>query len=328
MKARFLSVIFVGLVLTSTAAGEDNPCPGGWRMHSHYAPNLYRVGIDYEISHGGKWSGFLESADADYAKLHYASLVQSIDATRYRGKRLRLSAFVKTRDVKTRAEFEAAVPNPYADLTDRFKAKPPLEGTSDWKRSEVELTVHHYAKQIDICVELKGPGRVWMDDVSLEVLGDAADARKTTEKDADSPPALPDEPANPGFEQTQLEYHRSLMQGLWAIQAPPVKGRRVVTRYTRLVEGSKITDTDYFPDGTIWQQSTSTFELERAGRFSLMTLRNSETTAGMAKGQRWPATWSNSIPYTVNRSQFVEILLIMGGDQGPPILKVWNRVAK
>lgn len=331
MKAIVLSSALIGFVFASAEAADESPRPGGWRIDSYTAPSLYRFGLDREIRHGGKSAGFLESHDADFAKNHYARLEQSIDAATHRGKRLRLSAFLKTKDVKKSAGLDVVIPHKYSDSEDRFSLKPALEGSTDWKRYEVEFTVNHYATQVDFCVKLYGAGRIWIDDVALDVIGDANLAPPTNTAavpKAESLPALFDGLTNADFEQTQIEYHQSVMQGLWEIRVPAVEGKKSVTRHTKLVQGNKITTTDYYDGGEIWQQFTQTFDLERSGRISLITLRGMESTLGMAKGSRAPPGAFQSIPYTVNRSQFVEILQVIDGDKGPPVLMQWNRVAK
>src|SRR4051812_35773299 len=70
MKSSVLSALLIGLVFVSTAAGEDRPLPGAWRLNSHAAANYYRIGLDREIRHGGKSAAILESR-ADWKEDHY-----------------------------------------------------------------------------------------------------------------------------------------------------------------------------------------------------------------------------------------------------------------
>lgn len=319
MKAGILSVGMIGCALASAAA-EDHPLPGGWRLKSYTASNLYRIGLDREIKHGGKSAGFLASQDADYEQNHYASLEQSLDATKYRGKRLRLSAFLKSKNVKKRGMLEVEVPDPYADLSDTFRQEPSCVGTSDWKRYEIEFPVMAYAQVIEIRVHLHGAGQIWLDDLRLEVLGNSDDPR--TAKLPAPDPSLFDDLVNTDFEQTQLEYDLSVMQGLWENKSP------AGIRITRLVEGNKETDTRYDQNGNIVEQFSFDFALERSGRISLKILKNGQITQGLSKGQRWPKDWSESCPYRVNPRRFVEVLHMMDGDRAPPELRQWNRVAK
>ena len=56
----------------------------------------YRIGLDRETRYGGKSAGFLEPRVADPELPANGSLLQTISAKDYRGKRLRFAAFVKT----------------------------------------------------------------------------------------------------------------------------------------------------------------------------------------------------------------------------------------
>lgn len=331
MKAVVLSVLLIGFTSLSAAAREDRPLPGGWRLIPFVAANQYRIGIDREIRHGGKSAAFLES-HADWEKNHddklgtAPRLQQTLDATKYRGKRLRLSAFLKSKDVKERAFLAANVPNPWEDLQDFATAKPFLEGTTDWRSYEIEFKVIAYAKQIEIRIELHGSGRVWVDDLRLEVLGDAGEPSGAEIPKAD--PLLFGELANTDFEQTELEYQVGLMQGLWETQATSESNYERLDRYTMLVEGNKQKYTIYDPGGEMQWQVTFDFAAERSGRISLMTRRNAAVIFSADNMNRYPERWSDSFPFTVNRRQFVQILQALDGSQGPPVLQTWNRVEK
>jgi len=323
--ARF---VLLAAFLASAAAAEERPLPGGWFLHAEPSVNHYRIGLDRETRHEGKSAGILESLAAESQKNHYARLVQSIDASKYHGKRLRLSAFLKTQDVTETARLSVESPHLYSDSSDAFYQEPPLRGSNDWRRYEIEFTVPAagVVKQIDCCVNLYGPGRVWVDDVSLEVIcsvKDAPPAVAPAKDAAESSPALFDELANGGLEQTQLEYDLSLMQGKWEIKYP-AKGKTKIIEIAREVlevRGNKITFTNYSQNNggneMFWQQLDYAFDLEQSGRVSLLTLRYESI-----KGR------GDSHPYTVNRSQFVEVFQLLDGNQGPPILKQWNRMAK
>jgi hypothetical protein len=328
MKAGVISLVLIGFAFVSVAGGEDRPLPGGWRLIPFDAANFYRIGLDREIKHGGKSAGFLER-HADWEKNHddklgtSPKLQQYLDATKYRGKRLRLSAFLKSQDVKERAFLAAEVPDPYADMSDFAKAKPFLEGTTDWKRYETEFTVIPYAKQLEIRVELHGPGRVWVDDLRLEVLGDAGQPYEGEIPKAD--PLMFGDLANTDFEQTELEYQLSVLQGLWETHSPSESDGH---RTTMLVEGKKQTYTIYDADAKMQWQVAFDFAVERSGRMSLMTRRNCVVTMNPDKMNRYPERWPGSFPFTVNRRQFVQILYALDGSQGSPVLQEWKRVEK
>lgn len=239
----------------SKPADKDLPLPGAWRLKAVPSMNHYRIGLDHQIFHGGKSAGFLESTAAGAAEFqgnHYASLVQSIDVRSWRGKRMRLAALLKTQDVQQSAYLEVDIPYLYADNSDNFRQKPPIQGSTDWKRYEIEFTVSDLKGTAEIVcsVHLSGPGRVWMDDVSLELVGDLGNVRTTpaaNNQDSQSPSGLSDQLANTSFEQTQLEYELGLLQGQWEIRYPDRGKTRIIeiTREVLEIRGNKITFTDY-----------------------------------------------------------------------------------
>nr|UXE45615.1 hypothetical protein Hi04_10k_c5016_00024 [uncultured bacterium] len=326
MKAVVLLVLLCGITQVTDAFGHDRPLPGGWRLIPFVAANQYRMGIDREIRHGGKSAAFLESHAADSDNNHHARLEQALDATKYRGKRLRLSAYLKSKDVEKRAFLAANVPNPWQDLSDFATQKPLLEGTTDWTRYEIEFKVIDYAKQIEIRVELHGSGRVWVDDLHLEVLGDTGEPSGAEIPKVD--PLLFSELANTDFEQTELEYQLGLMQGMWETNAPLVELHCRPGRTTLLVEGNRQTYSVCDSEGKMLWQVAFDFEVERSGRISLITRRNPNITSNVSQDNHYPEHWPGAFPFTVNRRQFVQILQALDGSQGPPVLQRWDRVEK
>jgi hypothetical protein len=99
-------------------------------------------------------------------------ILQRVIAASYRGRRVAYTAFVRTADVKTRAQltFGITADSPPMDLgrdqmDDRF-----LTGTRDWKKHELVLDVPDRAWTLVIGVELEGTGSVWVDDAELRIV--------------------------------------------------------------------------------------------------------------------------------------------------------------
>jgi hypothetical protein len=319
----------VGLVLLATVLlsrainAEDMPIPGGWFLDAEPSVHHFRIGLDRETKHEGKYSGILESTAAALKQNHYARLVQSIEAAKYHGKRLRLAAFLKTQDVKESARLSVIAPYLYEDLDAASYQEPPLQGSTEWKRYAIEFTVPaaNVVKEIQIRVNLIGPGKVWVDDVSLEIVGAANESSPPAAREQPAaPPVFFDELANTRFEQTQGEYNLGLLQGKWEIKHPDAGKDKLTSNIAREVlevQGNKLTITSYLTTGEVWQELTYPFELERSGRISMITL-GYENIKGRA----------DSHPYTVNRSQFIEVFQLLDGQPGPPFLRHWNRVVK
>ena len=98
--------------------------------------------------------------------------MQSFDPGEHRGKRLRLSAFVKTQDIKDWAGVWMRVDGPeqgrslaFDNMQDR-----PIKGTADWTRHEIVLDVPDKATNISFGILLHGEGKLWLDDVQFQVV--------------------------------------------------------------------------------------------------------------------------------------------------------------
>jgi hypothetical protein len=102
-----------------------------------------------------------------------AAMGQSVRATAYRGKRLRLSGNLRLADVDSSS---AAVLWMRVDGGGRvqvadFMEDRPLRGTTSWTPEAIVLDVPADAIGITYGVMLTGNGQVWLDGVKLEVVG-------------------------------------------------------------------------------------------------------------------------------------------------------------
>lgn len=99
----------------------------------------------------------------------FAALKQTVDATAYRGKRVRFSAWVRTKNVHRWSGLwlvEARGPHEviaFDDMTDR-----PLSGTRPWQRVEIVLDVRPFAKLLELGAMLGGGGEIAVADPVLE----------------------------------------------------------------------------------------------------------------------------------------------------------------
>jgi hypothetical protein len=100
----------------------------------------------------------------------FGTMVQCIDPTDYAGKRMRFSAYVKTRDVKDWAGLWMRVDGAGGCGTalafDNMNTRP-IKGSKDWTRYEVVLDVGKDATGICLGLLLQGPGKAWLSGVSF-----------------------------------------------------------------------------------------------------------------------------------------------------------------
>jgi hypothetical protein len=99
-------------------------------------------------------------------------LAQSVRADAYRGKRIRLSGYMKTIGVNegtavlfVRVDGEGVV------QTSDYMQNRPLMLTTDWAKQEIVVDVPQTAIGVTFGFMLGGSGQTWLDDVALEIVG-------------------------------------------------------------------------------------------------------------------------------------------------------------
>jgi hypothetical protein len=184
--------------LTAALPARAEP-PKGWLGGGEG----YELASDTEVKHGGKASGSLKATDA--AK-NFGTFTQPIRADNYRGKRVRLVAYVKPKGVKDWAGLWLRVDGKEktAIAFDNMNARP-IKGTSDWTAYGLVLDVPQEAEELFIGCLLAGQGRLWIDDMQLLVVGNdvpvTAEAGPGTPRRGEYKPAdLPKEPVGLDFE--------------------------------------------------------------------------------------------------------------------------------
>lgn len=166
----------------------------GWFLSGSH-PHNYQMGIDYTIVHGGKASGYLQS-NTVFEKDEFATMMQQFKADQYRGKRIKLSCFVKNEDVRAFAGMWMRVDNQDGDVLqfDNMSNRP-IIGTSDWNFRSIVLDIPQESAVISFGMLVQGKGKVWMDQFAFEEVGECV---QTT--NLELVPELLDEPANLSFE--------------------------------------------------------------------------------------------------------------------------------
>jgi hypothetical protein len=147
---------------------REGDAPQGW-MVSGNAHAAYEAGVDRAERHGGAASGRLAPKPGAEPK-GYGSLLQSVDAALYRGKRLRARAWVKGEGVSARGDvwMRVQAASSPADGGGLGGGRCALHGTFDWQPCAVVFDVPPEAAYVQIGAGVDGPGRLWLDDVAFE----------------------------------------------------------------------------------------------------------------------------------------------------------------
>lgn len=143
--------------------------PKGWLAAGSH-PKEYEMTLDRDLTHGGKSSASLKSIVSKASG--FGTLMQMFKADDYRGKRLRLSGFVRSADVAEWAGLWLRVDGAKGEVLsfDNMQSRA-IKGTTGWIRYEVVLDVPETSQQIAFGVLLSGTGQVWMDDMKFDTVG-------------------------------------------------------------------------------------------------------------------------------------------------------------
>jgi hypothetical protein len=155
---------------------KDAPAPPGWSFATEGSgiprnqdAGSFAVAVDRAVVHGGQAAVSIRSIVEEPKS--FRAVTQFIKADAYRGKRVRLAGYLKTRDVRGRGALWLRVDGPDAKLIAlESMADRGVTGTSDWSRHEVVLDVPEAAVRLAFGALLVDTGQVWADDLTLEVV--------------------------------------------------------------------------------------------------------------------------------------------------------------
>jgi len=193
MNLKALVAASVGGLLIS--ANEEPRLPSGWsRQATVEADRACSAGIDISWRERGRR---LLAIECTRGIDGHITVIQTIAADDYRGKRVRFAASVKAENVRGWSGLVMRIVAAdqrvlgFDDMSTR-----PIRGTSDWRDAQVILDVAPDASMITFGMRLTdGAGKVWLDALRFE------------EVSADDPsisinlrPLLPSRPQNLGLE--------------------------------------------------------------------------------------------------------------------------------
>jgi hypothetical protein len=146
--------------------------PPGWWFMQHAGAMSFEFAIDDQVAKDGKQSLRIKRT----GKQPWGLVSQTVKADRFRGKRVRLTAFLRLDNVEAYGtgalrEWSGAVlllrsQGALDDMRDR-----PLRGTKPWTSVSVEIDVPSKAPIIEFGAMLSGSGTLWVDAVKLEAVG-------------------------------------------------------------------------------------------------------------------------------------------------------------
>lgn len=171
--------------------------PDGWiRLGS--SPESYEMGIEKGSGYDGGNAATIKSINKRIKG--FGTLMQQSRPDKFLGKRVRMSGYLKTQDVKSWAGFWMRVDSKtsskslsFDNMNDRN-----ISGTTDWKKYEIVLDVPEGSSLIAFGALIEGTGQIWFDDIQFEIVDDTVPITGLFLKG--SPYPTHDEPVNLGFE--------------------------------------------------------------------------------------------------------------------------------
>jgi len=146
--------------------------PTGWHR-SGSSPYRYAMGIDKGAGHAG---GNAATVKCITTPNGFGTLMQTCAADRYLGKKIKLSGYLKSKDVTRWAAFWLRVDDSVAKKSVAFDnmSDRPIRGNTDWRKYEIVLSVPARADKIAYGALLDGDGQIWFDQMNMEIVGDDA----------------------------------------------------------------------------------------------------------------------------------------------------------
>ncbi|MGB8030395.1 MAG: hypothetical protein WCF30_12120 [Terracidiphilus sp.] len=187
LGACVLSANFGLRPVNAQSAIATNSPPTGWHMAGSKPAN-YQTSVDNGMIRNGLPSASLKSIVP--VTDGFGTLMQSISASDYVGKRVRLRAWVRSQDVGDWAGVWMRVDKENTVVAFDNMENRAIKGTQSWKQCDVVLDVPEDATGIFFGILLSGSGEVWMNDVSLEAVGKEVPVTAP-------PPQAPELPARP-----------------------------------------------------------------------------------------------------------------------------------
>jgi hypothetical protein len=140
------------------------------------ATKEYSGVVDHTIAYKGSGSGLLKSTSN---AAHDGTLMQASSAVAYRGKSLKIQAFLRSREVAQRAGLWIRADDVNGTTVAFRNCFSPLApqsfvvGNTDWRAVELSVDVPDSAVALSYGVQIVGTGEVWIDNITFDVIGPA-----------------------------------------------------------------------------------------------------------------------------------------------------------
>jgi hypothetical protein len=163
-----------GLLLTCMVVALFSfDVPKGW-LKAGSDPDKYNMGMEFGMGRTTPYAATIQSKD--YSIMGFGTLMQNISPDKYRGRKIRMTGYMKSNRVNGWAGFWLRVDQEDSERPLAFDnmGRRAVRGTTEWTKYEIVLDVPENASNIAFGALLSGTGKIWFDDITLEDAGKAA----------------------------------------------------------------------------------------------------------------------------------------------------------
>jgi hypothetical protein len=168
----------------------------GW-FNSGSVQTSYKTVLDNTVFQNGHKSVRIESLDTTIQG--FATVMQFCSAKDYLGTRVKLTGYIKSENVKEWSGMWFRIDSKegheslgFDNMQDR-----PITGTTDWTKCEIILEVPENSGTLNFGALIAGTGKIWFDNVTLEILDNKSLVKSDDQVDA----RIPLKPVNLDFEE-------------------------------------------------------------------------------------------------------------------------------
>jgi len=164
-KITMIGMLLIGILVTLYSFD----LPTGW-FKAGSNPKSYDMGIEKGAGQDGKDVATIKSIDKKIDG--FGTLMQTSSPKKYLGQRVRMTGFLKSKDVKEKAGlwFRVDLENSKKSLAFDNMYDRPVTGTTDWKKYEIVLDVPLNASKLAYGALLSGTGQIWFDSLNFEIV--------------------------------------------------------------------------------------------------------------------------------------------------------------
>ena len=168
------------LLAAGAGSGLSAQTPDAWVLVGPDESD-YRLRLDRDVFRSGTSSMRLE-ARGNRRRSQWVASVQMVDATAYRGQRMRLRGYLRADDVDSGGlwvRVDGILEGNYAMLALDNSEDRRVEGTREWEVRDIVVDIPPEGITILLGAMITGDGELWVDDLTFEPV--ANDVPLTTE---------------------------------------------------------------------------------------------------------------------------------------------------